>query len=111
MLRIFCYPSAICLLVAAPALATPSFNRLGSLSGGTGPSLAFGVSGDGSVIVGASEAPDGIFAFRWTEAGGMVSLGDFSGGSALSRASGVSGDGLTVAGTGTVSFGYDQAFL
>ena len=41
-------------------------------------SEATGVSGDGSVIVGASQTSDGDRAFRWTSGGGMVALGSFS---------------------------------
>ncbi len=81
----------------------PEFG-LGDLGGDVG-SLAYGVSPDGSVIVGmsASGAVDpnsgrGWEAFRWTQATGMVGLGRLSGGLAKSRALGVSADGSVVVG-------------
>lgn len=56
---------------------------LGSGNGSGGFSRAFGVSGDGTTIVGESDFPGGFSgtvrqAFRWTAAGGMVSLGSIS---------------------------------
>lgn len=78
---------------------------LGSLgsSGGTGlpASHAYGVSGDGSVVVGYSTSPPGesAEAFRW-ENGTMVGLGDLPGGPFYSGASAVSSDGLVIVGEG-----------
>jgi probable HAF family extracellular repeat protein len=69
------------------------FSGLGFLPG-QNSSQAFGLSGDGKTVVGAS----GNQAFRWTEADGMQPLGFLSGGS-YSRAMGVSTDGLIVVGT------------
>ena len=68
---------------------------LGYLPGGgiATDSIAFGVSGDGSVIVGRSSSASGGQAFRWTSDGGMVGLGN-------GVAYGVSGDGSVVVGVG-----------
>ncbi len=48
---------------------------LGDLAGSKFHSFAFGVSGDGSVIVGQSRPTTGTEAFRWTSGSGMVGLG------------------------------------
>jgi len=48
---------------------------LGDLPGGTDRSLAYGVSADGSVIVGVGNSTSGNEAFRWTASTGMVGLG------------------------------------
>lgn len=55
---------------------------LGDFPGGEFGSQAYGVSADGSVVVGfgAPAAPSFFEAFRWTSAGGMVGLGDLPGG-------------------------------
>jgi len=67
----------------------------------------WGISGDGSVIVGlAWVQPTGAHAFRWDAAHGMVDLGSFFGRS--SRANAISADGNVIVGwneTGT----YDAA--
>ncbi len=60
-------------------------------------SKAWGVSGDGSVVVGASDG----HAFRWTEEDGMVQLADLTGGLNNGKAAGISSDGST-----TVGYGY-----
>jgi probable HAF family extracellular repeat protein len=66
---------------------------LGDLPGGVASSLAFGVSGDGSVVVGSSDSGDpSNEAFVWTQATGMVGLGG------RGEASAVSGDGRVVVG-------------
>lgn len=69
---------------------------LGTLGGSD--SVAYGVSADGSVVVGASVDGGGRYrAFRWTAQTGMVDLGalpPYSG----SAARGVSADGATVVG-------------
>src|SRR5262249_32636008 len=66
-------------------------------------SSANGVSGDGSVVVGASLAGSGdIFrlAFRWTSAGGMQPLG-VTPGSSISEANALSRDGQVIVGVST----------
>jgi probable HAF family extracellular repeat protein len=80
---------------------------LGDLSGGAFASVALGVSGDGSIVVGYGTSASGIEAFRWTQAGGIVSLGDLPGGSVSSFASGVSDDGSVVIGFGSSANGYE----
>ena len=80
------------------------------LTGGTFSSSAFGVSGDGSTIVGISKSGSGNEAFRWTSGGGMMGLGDLPGGSFFSRALGVSGDGSVVVGSGATASG-TEAFI
>lgn len=82
---------------------------LGYLPGGELPhgpsSRAFGVSADGSVIVGYSTSASGMQAFRWTSGGGMVGLGDLPGGDFGSHAQAVSPDGSVVVGVGTSASG------
>ncbi len=78
---------------------------LGTLSGGNFTSYrATGVSGDGTLIVGTAidyrcilGCLDNSRAYRWTQAGGMVSLGVLNGGD-YSYATGVSADGAVVVG-------------
>ncbi len=71
--------------------ATPNFQGLGDLSGGSFNSGAYGVSSDGQVVVGNSISASGYKAFRWTSAGGMVSIGP-------GYANAVSADGQVIAG-------------
>ena len=91
--------------------------------GTLGPSIsqldsgAYGVSADGSVVVGGSQTAggNGPNAFRWTAATGMVNLGTFPGTDTRlsSGASDVSADGSVVIGTGSTVSGfqlYSQAF-
>ncbi len=83
--------------------------ELGDLPGGDDASTAYGVSGDGSVIVGTGtwgqlvppEQPgeDELGAFRWTQEGGIQFIGDLPGGSVHSGASGVSQDGRVIVGS------------
>jgi probable HAF family extracellular repeat protein len=83
---------------------------LGDLAGGVFSSEAYGVSADGSVVVGQSASASGAEAFRWTEGGGMVGLGDLAGGVFSSSALGVSADGSVVVGYGNSASGR-EAFL
>jgi probable HAF family extracellular repeat protein len=76
---------------------------LGDLFGGIFDSAAFGVSGDGQVIVGQSSSALGDEAFSWTLLGGMTGLGDFAGGLESSAATDASGDGAVIVGWGTAS--------
>lgn len=83
----------------AAAFSADGFSYPGALNGGP-TSRAYGVSGDGGVVVGY--APDGAAgntnrAYRWTQAGGLVSLGVLNGGT-WSQAIGLSGDGGVVVG-------------
>jgi probable HAF family extracellular repeat protein len=83
---------------------------LGDLPGGAFRSQAYGLSADGSVIVGTSTVGGTEFevedeAFRWTEPEGMVGLGDLTGGAFLSKAYDVSADGSVVVGFGSSASG------
>ncbi|HUW18384.1 MAG TPA: hypothetical protein VMW16_03705 [Sedimentisphaerales bacterium] len=71
---------------------------LGDLAGGPFLSYGYGVSADGSAVVGTSWSASGFEAFRWTEPGGMVGLGDLPGGEFYSQAYGISADGSVVVG-------------
>jgi probable HAF family extracellular repeat protein len=85
--------------VASTASAAASLTPLGGLNAGGIFSGAFGVSGDGSVVVGDTNNSFLLGeAFRWSSAGGMVGLGMPSVHS--SNARGVSGDGSVVVGQG-----------
>jgi probable HAF family extracellular repeat protein len=99
-----CFVIILCNLVTAGLLPThaASFEGLGFLPGYTNLSQAFGVSADGSVVVGCSRntyGSSGLYdrAFRWTRAGGMVNLGVLGLG-LTSQAWGASADGLVVVG-------------
>jgi probable HAF family extracellular repeat protein len=82
---------------------------LGMLPDG-GESEAWGVSADGSVVVGGDyNAPDQPRAFRWTAAGGMQDLGTLPGG-CCSSAWGVSADGSVVVGYAQNAAGQWRAF-
>jgi probable HAF family extracellular repeat protein len=72
---------------------------LGTLPDGTPDSESWGVSDDGSVVVGGSTlAASGGRAFRWSSAGGMEDLGVLPS-AQDSGAYGVSGDGSVEVGT------------
>jgi probable HAF family extracellular repeat protein len=72
---------------------------LGFLPGGEGlQSQAYGVSADGSVVVGYSRSVEGNQAFRWTKSGGLEGLGDLPGGLFGSFAFAVSADGSVAVG-------------
>lgn len=70
-------------------------------TGGVVGASAFGVSGDGSVVVGASVVTQSTGeAFRWTAATGIVGLGFLSLGPInSSEALGISADGSTIVGS------------
>jgi probable HAF family extracellular repeat protein len=68
--------------VLASGAAWGQLEDLGGLNGGPF-SVAYGVSADGSVVVGYADdgaAGNAGRAFRWTTEGGMVSLGVLNGG-------------------------------
>jgi probable HAF family extracellular repeat protein len=73
---------------------------LGALPGAT-RSVAFGVSADGSVVVGDSSDPAPRQAFRWTAETGMVGLGVLPG-AFESIARRVSAEGSTIVGNSNV---------
>lgn len=101
----------VVVLLMLPGLASAdSFLPLGQLPGGSVSvgitSRAFGVSADGSVVVGDAYIGDSVLhAFRWTSDGGMV---DITPDNYLGQATGVSADGAVV--TGTAGFSNDSAF-
>jgi probable HAF family extracellular repeat protein len=67
-------------------------------------STASGVSSDGSIVVGGTQAGGGWSAFRWTAADGMILLGGLGGSeSSLSDAKGISADGRVIVGRATDS--------
>ena len=85
------------LLGSALASGAQSLTWLGTLGGNE--SEAYGVSADGSVMVGSAQvSPPGWRAFRWTAETGMQNLGTLPG-SNNSFAQGVSADGTVVVGT------------
>jgi probable HAF family extracellular repeat protein len=97
--------TALTLLAVAYATLLPGtaqsaepagYDYLGFLNGGYF-SYAYGVSADGKVVVGHANENFRPRAFRWTEAGAMVSLGILNSGLS-SLAYGVSADGKVVVG-------------
>ncbi len=87
---------------AAIWLGNKQWRTLGSFGGfGDGAnnsvSSAYGISADGSVVVGLSRTTSGkTHAFLWDTANGMVDMGSLQGQS--SRANAISGDGTVVVG-------------
>lgn len=82
-------------LLSVGAVSAATFQGLGNLGGSY--SQAFGISGDGSTVVGWSGKPGlGDRPFRWTEAEGMIDLGSFGG--TVSQGLGASENGTVVVG-------------
>lgn len=84
-----------------------TLQRLGFLTGG-GMSVANATSADGQVVIGTADLGydnnrTGAVAFRWTPAGGMVSLGTVAG-DHLSYGVDVSDDGSVVVGASRLTF-------
>ena len=83
---------------------------LGYLPGGEPYSYVYGVSEDGSVIVGRAKEAAGFVPFRWTESEGFLDLGTIDPpGRIGGHASAISPDGSTIVGI-TVSECGGQAF-
>ena len=82
---------------------------VGDLDGGMFHSEAYGVSADGSVVVGRGNSAQGFEAFRWQN-DVMIGLGDLDGGSFYSWAQGVSADGSVVVGH-SFSTSHLEAFI
>ena len=92
----------VSLLLASRGFPEASLVPLGTLPNGSSECEAYGISPDGTTVVGSCEVvPPGSSvtseAFRWTESGGMVGLGHLLG-SIQSRALDVALDGVTVVG-------------
>lgn len=83
---------------------------LGTLPFGLFFSKAYGVSGDGSVVVGDNRHDLGTEAFYWTSGGGLVGMGDLPGLDLRSRAYDISADGSVVVGFGYTLLGF-EAFI
>jgi probable HAF family extracellular repeat protein len=97
----------VAFLLATPTGWSQSLTWLGTLGGDW--SRAYGVSADGSVVVGmAQNAAGELLAFRWTASGGMQDLGTLDG--AWSVAYGVSADGSVVVGVADNAAGQWRAF-
>lgn len=94
--------------IYASAAYSTSFGGLGYLAGGF-DSGAWGVSADGSVIVGYSTSASGTEAFRWTRSSGMTGLGYSTSSGTDSWAWGVSADGSVVAGSSKSTSGTTEA--
>jgi probable HAF family extracellular repeat protein len=81
---------------------------LGFLPGGS-DSQAWGLSGDGTTVVGyGSSSSSGAEAFRWTAGGGMQGLGFLGGSNSYAR--GVSADGSVIVGSSSTASLQDRAF-
>jgi probable HAF family extracellular repeat protein len=76
---------------------------LGSFTGSSGTSRAWGVSANGVIVVGSSTStlePFFAEAFRWTSAGGMATLSGYPAGYVPTDARAISSDGSTIVGDG-----------
>jgi probable HAF family extracellular repeat protein len=101
------------------ATSTCPMVGLGDLPGGNFFSLAWGVSADGSVVVGEGRPDAGREAFIWDATNGMRSLkealtrefGSSPGNWNLQMATGISADGLTVVGRGFNRSGDPEGWL
>lgn len=105
---------AAALIAGIAALGKPaqaaSFLGLGDLPGGDSSSTAYGLTPDGTVVVGASSSStsgSNPEASRWTQSGGMVGLGDLTGGLTNSAATGISSDGSVVVGEAYTGVGQE----
>jgi len=110
--RLSCAITALAALASSAAIAsaapTPSFMGLGTTSTCRFPTVAFGVSADGSTVVGRCQNNTGngqFIAFRWTEDTGLETLGDLPGGELTSAAVAVSADGSIVVGGSSSTLG------
>ncbi|MEX2140514.1 MAG: hypothetical protein WD894_14725 [Pirellulales bacterium] len=78
------------------------FEGLGDFPGGAFDSAAYGVSADGSVIVGSGNANQSPRAFRWTAEEGMVDIGP-------GTAYGISSAGNVIVGAAETAFRWTAA--
>jgi len=84
----------------------PSFTGLGDLPGGDYQTRAYGISGDGTVVVGEGAGPGGYEPFMWTQETGVVGLGWLPGGD-FGLARSVSADDSVIVGFGKTTGGYE----
>src|SRR5262245_17814646 len=102
--RIFTAAALTVAAGAASALAQPTLTGLGDLPGGSFHSEAWGVSADGSVVVGASIINGNVLfggtyaAFRWTASTGIVDIYDVGGIGTVCRGYATTPDGRMVVG-------------
>jgi probable HAF family extracellular repeat protein len=99
---------------AAPARSGGSavFQPLGFLHpDNAGPVIAYGISADGSVVVGEANSTTGFQAFRWTAQTGIVGLGAFEnpGGFQSSSARACSSDGTVIVGASLLPDSLDES--
>ena len=73
--------------------------------GPAGNCVSYGISGDGSTVVGETARFNGPEAFRWTQAGGYTWLGALLGGVFHSRALATSHDGSVIVGFSSTTSG------
>jgi probable HAF family extracellular repeat protein len=102
------------LLAAHAARGATTFTPLGDLPGGSFRSIALGISGDGSTVVGSSSsATSGSQSepFLWTSSTGMVGLGYLGVGSGDGRAESVNPTGDIIVGSATTNSGFLGAFI
>ena len=93
------------MLVSLPCNAEEPFTGLGDLEGGEYESVAWGISGDGSVVVGQATSEQGQFAFRWSAEEGMVQLKLPDNAGENSEAFAISKDGTVIVGWSEVDPG------
>jgi probable HAF family extracellular repeat protein len=88
------------LLLAFPAAPfAASFQGLGNLPGGDPPhSIPWDISPNGTIVVGESQSPNGLEAYRWSADTGMVALGSLGGEDFFSTAWRISADGRVIVG-------------
>jgi len=98
------------LAASASSADLPSFTGVGDLPGGASDSVAFAISGDGSVVVGESDSSSGIQAFRWTAGGGITGLGFVSLVDPESSANAISSNGSVIVGSSNDAGGVRRAF-
>jgi probable HAF family extracellular repeat protein len=90
---------------------TPSLTDLGTLGAPTERSFAFGISDDGTTIVGSSGVGGGVqHAFRIGGDAVMRDLGSLQGPTGLSNAFATNADGSIVVGDTTIALGMTRAF-
>ena len=102
-------PALILLSVPVAQSQQASFEGLGDLAGGSFFSSGWGVSGDGSVVVGQSSSEGGAEAFRW-EGSAMEGLGDLPGSGFASIAFGLSASGDIIVGESRGESVFGEAF-